>query len=147
MRTGARIAACLLLGALSRSAPALSDSPFPMRDNRFEIPIRVDETRRNDIKALELYVSTDQGKTWQKLPGPVKANPIEIDGHRIAAPVGSQLYVSPDGGQTWEKFGEAMPFKANGLVWCTRTRSIYAWRSTESRAENVIIRLDMPWPG
>src|SRR5436190_15296454 len=66
MRTGARIAACLLLAALSRSAPALSDAPFPIRDNRFEIPIRIDETRRNDIKALELYVSTDQGKTWNQ---------------------------------------------------------------------------------
>ena len=94
--------------------------------------------------AAGLAKSADQGKTWEKLPGPVKVNPIVFVTGKLAAPVEKQLYVSADAGKTWEKFGPEMPFKPSGIVYCPKSRSIYAWRSTENREDNVIIRCELP---
>ena len=54
------------------------------------------------------------------------------------------LLMSADAGKTWEKFGPEMPFKPSGIVYCPKSRSIYAWRSTENREDNVIIRCELP---
>ena len=35
-----------------------------MRNPNLEIPIRVNDAKRTEIKELELHVSTDQGRTW-----------------------------------------------------------------------------------
>ncbi|HWE04905.1 MAG TPA: hypothetical protein VG326_21035 [Tepidisphaeraceae bacterium] len=94
--------------------------------------------------AAGLVKSVNQGKTWEKLPGVVKANPIEIADKKLVAPVEKQLYVSADGGKTWEKLGPEMPFKPNGIVYGSKVRAIYAWRSTEAKEDNVIARWDMP---
>lgn len=91
-----------------------------------------------------LIKSSDKGKTWQMLPGSIKSNPIEMAPGKLVAPVGSQLHVSVNGGTTWEKFADPLPFKPSGLVWCAKTSSLYAWRSTESREENVIIKWEVP---
>ncbi len=37
---------------------------FTMRSNALEIPIRINEAKRAEIRELELHVSTDQGRTW-----------------------------------------------------------------------------------
>ena len=37
---------------------------YTMRNTNLEIPIRVNDAKRPDIKELELHVSTDQGRTW-----------------------------------------------------------------------------------
>jgi hypothetical protein len=37
---------------------------YTMRNPNLEIPIRVNEVKRPDIRELELHVSTDQGRTW-----------------------------------------------------------------------------------
>jgi hypothetical protein len=37
---------------------------YTMRNRHLEIPIRVNEAKRADLKELELHVSTDQGRTW-----------------------------------------------------------------------------------
>ncbi len=37
---------------------------YTMRNPNLEIPIRVNDAKRSDIKELELHVSTDQGRTW-----------------------------------------------------------------------------------
>jgi hypothetical protein len=37
---------------------------YTMRNSNLEIPIRVNEAKRADIKELELHVSSDQGRTW-----------------------------------------------------------------------------------
>src|SRR2546423_4972054 len=37
---------------------------FTMRNHGLEIPIRINEAKRAEIKELELHVSTDQGRTW-----------------------------------------------------------------------------------
>jgi hypothetical protein len=45
-----------------------------MRDRHLQIPIRVNESRRNDLVELVLYVSSDQGRTWT---GAGKAKPTQ----------------------------------------------------------------------
>jgi hypothetical protein len=37
---------------------------YTMRNPNLEIPIRVNEVKRPEIRELELHVSTDQGRTW-----------------------------------------------------------------------------------
>ncbi|HZL34726.1 MAG TPA: hypothetical protein VFC78_05400 [Tepidisphaeraceae bacterium] len=93
--------------------------------------------------AAGLVTSGDQGKTWQKLPGPIKTNPIELAGKRLAATVEKQLYISPDAGKTWKPVGAPLPFKPNGIVYSENGRAIYAWRSTEAKEDGVIERLDL----
>src|SRR5438105_11196494 len=53
-----------LLLALGLGAPP--PDVWPMRTRHLEIPIRVNEAKRNDLRELVLYVSTDQGRTWGK---------------------------------------------------------------------------------
>jgi photosystem II stability/assembly factor-like uncharacterized protein len=91
-----------------------------------------------------LIKSTDQGKTWQQLPGAVKVNPIELPGGKLVAAIDSQLHVSADRGKTWEKFGEPVPFEPSGLTYCAKTRSLYAWRSTDGKEESVVVRWEIP---
>ncbi len=64
MTAGAWTAACLLLSTLSSTAPGLPPDVSPVNSNRFEIPIRVVPERKADIKLLELWLSTDKGRTW-----------------------------------------------------------------------------------
>jgi hypothetical protein len=52
--------ACLLL-----SAGAVPPEPFFLNQRTFQIPIRVAPERKDDVKGLELYVSTDNGQSWQ----------------------------------------------------------------------------------
>jgi photosystem II stability/assembly factor-like uncharacterized protein len=88
--------------------------------------------------------STDQGKTWQKVPGPGRLAPIELDGGRIAAIGGQQVHVSADGGQNWDKLADAIPFKPNGIAYNARSKSLYAWRSTEKKVPDAVVRWDLP---
>ena len=91
-----------------------------------------------------LIKSTDQGRTWVSLPGPVKMNPIELPGGMLVAAVDSQLHSSSDGGKTWVKFGDPIPFQPSGLVFCAKTRSLYAWRSTDAKEELAIVKWEVP---
>jgi photosystem II stability/assembly factor-like uncharacterized protein len=88
--------------------------------------------------------SADQGKTWQKLTGPARFGPIQLGPGKIAALGGQQVYVSTDAGQTWEKLADPLPFKPNGISYNGQSRSIYAWRSTEKKADDAILRWDLP---
>jgi photosystem II stability/assembly factor-like uncharacterized protein len=91
-----------------------------------------------------LIKSSDQGKNWESLPGPVKMNPIEIPGGKLVAAVDSQLHISSDGGKTWPKFGDPVPFPPSGLIFCAKTRSLFAWRSTDTKEELAIVRWEVP---
>lgn len=51
-----------LLLSLGLGAPP--SDVYTMRSRNLEIPIRVNESKRNEIRELELHVSTDQGRTW-----------------------------------------------------------------------------------
>jgi hypothetical protein len=51
--------ACLVL-----TAGAVPPEPFHLNQRAFQIPIRVQPERKDDVKGLELYVSTDNGQTW-----------------------------------------------------------------------------------
>lgn len=67
MNTGAWVPACLLLTAVAgASAGTIPADVYPMKGDRFEIPIKVDPARRGDILTIELYISNDQGKTWSQ---------------------------------------------------------------------------------
>jgi hypothetical protein len=50
---------CLLL-----AAGAAQPDVWNMKDRTFQIPIRFDAQRRAEIRELDLYVSHDQGQTW-----------------------------------------------------------------------------------
>jgi len=91
-----------------------------------------------------LIKSSDQGKTWAALPGPVKMNPIELPGGKLVAAVDAQLHMSTDGGKSWAKFGDPVPFQPSGLVFCAKTRSLYVWRSSDAKEELAIVRWEVP---
>jgi len=88
--------------------------------------------------------SADQGKTWQKLPGPAKFGPIQMERGKIAALGGQQVYTSTDGGQTWNELAAPLPFKPSGIAYSAKSRSIYAWHSSEKKAANAVLRWDLP---
>ena len=90
--------------------------------------------------AKGLVRGTEKGKTWQSIEGPVKDNPMAFPDGGLIAPVDKQLYESRDAGKTWQKLGPEMPFKPSGICYNAKTRSIYAWRSTETREDNVIAK-------
>ena len=91
-----------------------------------------------------LIKSADQGKTWTALAGPVKVNPIELPGGKLVAAVDAQLHASTDGGRSWQKLGDPIPFQPNGLVFCAKTRSLFAWRSTDAKEEMTVVRWEVP---
>lgn len=94
--------------------------------------------------AAGLIESSDKGKTWQPLHGPVRANPVEAGAGRLLAPVDKQLYLSTDAGKTWKPVGPELPFKPSGIVYHARSHAVFAWRSTETKEDNVIARWEMP---
>lgn len=53
---------------------------------------------------------------------------------------GQQIYTSADGGQTWEKLAEPLPFTPNALAYSGQSKSIYAWRSTEKKVSDAVLR-------
>ncbi len=87
--------------------------------------------------------SVDQGKTWQKLAGPAKFGPIQFEGRKIAAIGGQQIYVSQDAGQTWDKLADPLPFKPSGLAYSPKSKAIYAWRSSEKKVPDAVLRWDL----
>ena len=91
-----------------------------------------------------LIKSADKGKTWARLGGPVKANPIEISGGKLVAPVGDQLFASADGGRSWTKLGDPMPIKPSGVVYSGKRKCFYVWRSTPKRVPDATFRWDLP---
>ena len=58
MTLGAITWTCLLLTA------AAPPDVWPLNSKEFQIPIHIDGQRRAEIKELDLYVSHDQGQTW-----------------------------------------------------------------------------------
>jgi photosystem II stability/assembly factor-like uncharacterized protein len=97
--------------------------------------------------AKGLVKSSDQGKTWESIDGPVKDNPIELPDHKLLAFAERQLHVSQDGGKTWEKFGPEIPFKPSGICYDAKSRTLFAWRSTEAKEDNVIVKWEMSTGG
>jgi photosystem II stability/assembly factor-like uncharacterized protein len=87
--------------------------------------------------------STDQGKTWQKLSDPAKCGPVQLGPGKIAALGGQQILVSADAGQTWEKLADSLPFKPSGIVYNSKSKSLYAWRSSEKKVPDAILRWDL----
>lgn len=87
--------------------------------------------------------SADQGKSWQKLSGPAKSGPIQMEPGKIAALAGQQIYVTSNGGQSWDKLAEPLPFKANGIAYNDKSKSIYAWRSADKKVPDAIVRWDL----
>jgi hypothetical protein len=55
---------CLLLG----QNPS---DPLYTNQRNHRIPVNIQESRRKDIKELLLYASTDQGRSWEHVAGPI----------------------------------------------------------------------------
>src|SRR5262245_47971566 len=64
MISGTWSVACLLL-ALG-TAPGVPADVVPLSHLKFEIPIRIDPARKGEIRSLELFYSTNQGRTWEQ---------------------------------------------------------------------------------
>lgn len=57
-----KLAGMALLGTFFQQ-PQVEE--WPLNTSKFQIPIRIQQERKNDIKELVLYVSKDRGKTWE----------------------------------------------------------------------------------
>lgn len=55
----------MLTLALLLATDAAPTDIWPINQRHFEIPIHYDSARRQEIKQLILYASTDQGRTWK----------------------------------------------------------------------------------
>lgn len=62
MGMGTWTMACLLLAAGTQPLDT-----WPLNQRGFDIPIRIDQARRAEIRELILLASTDQGRTWNKV--------------------------------------------------------------------------------
>jgi photosystem II stability/assembly factor-like uncharacterized protein len=90
-----------------------------------------------------LLRSADKGKTWSQLAGcPVKNNVIELPDKRLAGNTDNQVFVSADAGATWTKLGPALPFKASGIACSAKSKVLYAWRLTDKKDVQAIVRLN-----
>src|SRR5262249_20805329 len=64
-REGTRMGAgTLLLAGVLWANSALPPDMIAMKERSIQIPINFNEKRRHEIRDLFLYVSTDQGVTW-----------------------------------------------------------------------------------
>ncbi len=91
-----------------------------------------------------LLKSTDKGKTWTEVPGPVKKTPIELPGGRLVAPVGSQLYLSTDGAATWKPCSPPMPFAPGAWAYNEKRNAFFISRMTDKKSDLAIARYDLP---
>jgi hypothetical protein len=62
MGTGWLAWTCLLLAT---GAPAAADDTVHMNQRGFQIPIRIEPQRQTEVSELLLYLSRDQGRTWE----------------------------------------------------------------------------------
>ncbi len=58
--------ACLSL-LVALPAVAEPEDVFRIESRKFEFPVRVDPNRKDEIKEIQLYVSWDRGKSWEKV--------------------------------------------------------------------------------
>jgi photosystem II stability/assembly factor-like uncharacterized protein len=88
--------------------------------------------------------STDRGKTWRKLSGPIKRVPIELPGGLLLAATGKQLYASADGGETWRPCGPPTTFDAAAAAYNAKRNCLFISRSSDKKIPDAIARLDLP---
>lgn len=102
---------------------------------------------RNDYFKAMIYVSNDQGKTFQSIAGGLPPEPVNtlVEDHKnpniLYAGTDGGLYVTIDGGKTWMTFGSSMPKvpvhdlviqqRENELVVATHGRSIFVAKLDE----------------
>src|SRR6516225_8726814 len=79
----------LMLTLLLATSPGAGDA-WPMKERNLRIPIKVDPARRNQIKELRLFSSSDLGKTWQQI---AVAHPDQ-DGFQFNAPMDGEYWFS-----------------------------------------------------
>ena len=91
-----------------------------------------------------LIKSADAGKTWQKLPGPVKSNPIEIAPQKLVSARGKSAFCVSRRRQNLGKIraGITLQVKRHRLQ-CQDPVDLRL-ASTEAKEDNVIVRWDMP---
>ena len=96
----------------------------------------------------DLLKSSDQGKTWTHIKGPVKGQVVEVAPGRLVGLGGggkSQLYVSKDAGNTWAPIGKPVPFKARFFIF-DATRKCFLVTAEVAKGQPVgqVARWDLP---
>jgi photosystem II stability/assembly factor-like uncharacterized protein len=99
-----------------------------------------------------LIKSTDKGKTWEKIAGPVKSNLIEIPaGSKLGGAKGAllgwaeaALYLSRDGGKTWNPLGGQLPVKPGCAAYDQKRNCIFISRSSDKKTDSAVFRYDLP---
>ena len=82
-------AGMLVLTMLLATTPGAGE-PWQMKERNLRIPIKVDPARRNQIKELRLFSSSDQGQSWQQV---AVAHPDQ-DGFQFNAPADGEYWFS-----------------------------------------------------
>jgi len=100
------------------------------------------------------FMTTNGGRAFQRLGSLTHMDGIGIDftdPARRTIVVGlheqaRSVHKSADGGRTWEKLAAPLPFQPNGIAFNVLSRSLYAWRSSEKKAGDAILRWDLRDP-
>jgi hypothetical protein len=57
---------CLIVVLAPAPAPlVIDDDVFEFPHRGFQIPVTIQPSRRHEVRSLQLYVSSDHGKTWK----------------------------------------------------------------------------------
>jgi hypothetical protein len=78
---------CLTL-LLCLAPPTPDDELYKVPKRKFELPLKVDPDRKDEITEIQLFVSWDRGKKWEKVKS--------VDVTAISIP-----YTAPRDGEAW----------------------------------------------
>lgn len=98
-----------------------------------------------------LLKSTDKGKTWEKLGGPVRSNVVEVPaGSKLGGKDGAimgwsdkGIYVSADGGKTWTTVNAKLPIKPNAAAYDAKRNCVFISQMQQKQITDAIWRLDL----
>jgi hypothetical protein len=132
MNGGAATLICLAF-LLGQSGPDV----VPLNQQRVRLPLEVDPLRRREISQFVLYVSTDQGRTWQQSA----TLPADKSEFLFYAPEDGEYWfrvatLNPQGKQEPENIYTGPP--PQKILVDTR-RPIIRWQKVERHGEEVVV--------
>jgi hypothetical protein len=131
----------ILAGLLCAAGAAPAADVYHMKERNIMIPIRLDPSRRVDVKQLLLFSSTDEGKNWQQ------ENSVEPDKDAFT-------FYAPGEGSYWfsvavvDKQGHREPAEnaklaANMKIVIDTVKPVVRIVSAERQGNDVVVRWDV----